>query len=548
MRYLFHLPHFDDERQTQQVRLLWLVLGIVALSFTLESVIELFILPGNALRWLFFIGVVDITSLVLLAISRRGYVSQASMALVGVLWALVTGLAITEGGIRAPTVDIAYLVIILIAGLLLNEKAGIITGVISALTLLGLAVAGTQGLLPPSVVHRSLIATWEADIFYLAIVIGLQYLAIHAIRNALEQAHRELVERRRVEADLHKAKDYAEKLIQTANAIALQLDPHGCVVVSNQAAEEITGYSHEELANRNWFETIAPRDRFPEAWADFQDLMDGNPTHSFEGPILTRDGAERLISWHASDLREQGKIVGAIMFGIDITEREQMAKERLQTQLRLELHGLLADQLEKERLKIARDLHDGPVQGILGATFTLQYMIEDTKDAAFRKGLQDVQEALHEQVSSLRGFAGELRPPTLMTFGLVKAVYEHLRGIQEKHPEIAVDVEAQPEDLPLPEETRMTLYRIYQEAMNNILRHAQASQVHIRLTEEDGHVRMEIRDNGVGFTPPEEWMDLARHGHLGLVGMRERVEAIGGEFEMNSREGEGTTVIVTMPV
>ncbi|MCL4562525.1 MAG: hypothetical protein M1281_18175, partial [Chloroflexi bacterium] len=149
MRYLFHLPHFDDERQTQQVRLLWLVLGIVALSFTLESVIELFILPGNALRWLFFIGVVDITSLVLLAISRRGYVSQASMALVGVLWALVTGLAITEGGIRAPTVDIAYLVIILIAGLLLNEKAGIITGVISALTLLGLAVAGTQGLLPP---------------------------------------------------------------------------------------------------------------------------------------------------------------------------------------------------------------------------------------------------------------------------------------------------------------------------------------------------------------------------------------------------------------
>ncbi len=429
MRWISTASQRLNPEEISQTHLFWLIEGLISISFTIESIVEIFILPENGTRWLLVIGVIDGVALIAFFMAREGYIRQAGWMLVWALWILFTGLAITENGVRAPTVDIAYLVIILVAGLILGERAGILMGLICSFTLLGLSLAGVQGLLPDSQVRRTNWSTWEADVFYLAITMGLQYLAMHSLKNALDQAHRELIERRRVEANLQKVEE-----------------------------------------------------------------------------------------------------------------------ERARSQMRVELHQLLEEQLDKERLKIARDLHDGPVQDLIGAIYSMESLIGDAPNETYKENMQSIQTLLQGEIRSLRTFAGELRSPTLTKFGLIQAIREHLESFQEKHPEIVVEIESS-EDFPtLNEATRLALFRIYQEVMNNVVRHSRATRVSIQAGREDHSVCLTIQDDGIGFTPPSEWMELARGGHLGLVGIRERAEAIGGQVMIASQKGHGTTVEIHLPL
>jgi PAS domain S-box-containing protein len=122
------------------------------------------------------------------------------------------------------------------------------------------------------------------------------------------------------------AKDYAENLIRTANVMMVELDLAGNVKLVNPAAEQITGYSAEEIRGRNWFETLVPKDRYPPVWKMFQELSPaGFPKH-FENPILTKAGEERYIIWQNSQMREEGRVVGSVSFGIDMTENRRISQ------------------------------------------------------------------------------------------------------------------------------------------------------------------------------------------------------------------------------
>jgi signal transduction histidine kinase len=155
---------------------------------------------------------------------------------------------------------------------------------------------------------------------------------------------------------------------------------------------------------------------------------------------------------------------------------------------------------------------------------------------------------LQQVISTLRTVCGELRPPTLEPFGLEMAIRSHAQTIQEAHPAISIHLDLSPDKKSLPEAVRLALFRIYQKALINVIRHAQASHVWIHLELDDERVRLEIQDDGVGFEVPNRWTDLARHGHLGLAGAAERVELMGGEFQVISSPGQGTTVKMSVPV
>jgi len=99
----------------------------------------------------------------------------------------------------------------------------------------------------------------------------------------------------------------------------------------------------------------------------------------------------------------------------------------------------------------------------------------------------------------------------------------------------------------LPEETRLALYRIYQEMMTNVLRHANARHVQVQLRLDEREVTLQVSDDGNGFEPPEDLLAYARQGHLGLAGMRERAEILGGRLELTSLPGQGATVRVRIP-
>ncbi|HXV44632.1 MAG TPA: GAF domain-containing sensor histidine kinase [Anaerolineae bacterium] len=230
------------------------------------------------------------------------------------------------------------------------------------------------------------------------------------------------------------------------------------------------------------------------------------------------------------------------------TKMKQEIAERKRTQAELaEVQRRLTESREAERVRLAQDLHDGPVQELYGVSFRLSGLKEALPDEAEQNGLAAVQSTIQQVIQSLRVTFSELRPPALAPFGLEKALRSHAEQFQIAHPELEINLKLTPDGQTLPEPVRLALFRIYQEALNNVLRHAEAKKIWIRLMLEATQAILEIQDDGLGFKATQRWIELARQGHLGLIGMAERAEAIGGELQVVSAPGAGTTIRVVAP-
>lgn len=153
-----------------------------------------------------------------------------------------------------------------------------------------------------------------------------------------------ITERKQAGTALQEASEYAENLIETANAMVVGLDLKGNVRVFNKAAEDITGYTREEVQTRNWFELIVPRHHYPHVWSEFERLGSGELPRNFENPIRTKTGEERYIMWQNSEIREHGQVTGTVSFGIDITERKQAEQATLRANERLQMAQLAASE------------------------------------------------------------------------------------------------------------------------------------------------------------------------------------------------------------
>jgi two-component system sensor histidine kinase DegS len=199
-------------------------------------------------------------------------------------------------------------------------------------------------------------------------------------------------------------------------------------------------------------------------------------------------------------------------------------------------------------MRISRDLHDGPIQDLYGVSLFLETFREYIQEPDQAGELQEIMGNITAIISSLREICGELRPPVLEQFGLERAIRAHLNRIREKHPELNVEARLVSDGLLLSERTRLALFRVYQTAISNVLRHARASQVRVEFRLDNGQIHLKIRDNGSGFQLPGKWVDLARDGHFGLVGMAERVESMGGQLKIESQVGQGTAVTLMVPM
>ncbi len=120
--------------------------------------------------------------------------------------------------------------------------------------------------------------------------------------------------------------------------------------------------------------------------------------------------------------------------------------------------------------------------------------------------------------------------------------------VQQNNPELTIAADLPDEDAAVDEEVSLVIYRICQQALHNLQRHAQATAARVVLHVEPDHVALTVADNGVGFTPPVTWLELARDGHMGIVGMEERMRALGGSFELHSAPGNGTTIHAVTPL
>lgn len=204
----------------------------------------------------------------------------------------------------------------------------------------------------------------------------------------------------------------------------------------------------------------------------------------------------------------------------------------------------LSENLELQAKWIAQSLHDEAGQLLTSAHIALAEAIRDLPPPA-RERLQEVKKHLDGIEEQLRRFAHELRPRILDDLGLVPAL-EFLAAGVEKRQGISIAIEATLQRR-LPAVVETTLYRLVQETLTNVSRHARASRVAIRLTSGSGTLGCRIEDDGIGFDAPAVLAQLGAFG-VGLRGNRLRLEALGGTFQINSMPGLGTQVVITIPL
>ncbi|MFP4436908.1 MAG: ATP-binding protein [Chloroflexaceae bacterium] len=233
--------------------------------------------------------------------------------------------------------------------------------------------------------------------------------------------------------------------------------------------------------------------------------------------------------WLVAGLRDQ------------LQQVEQMRDELIEVKQRL------VESREAERLRLAQDLHDGPLQDIYSISFCIGALQREPGYQVSCMTLQQVETTLQNATHTLRTICGELRPSVLVPFGLEKAIRSHLDSVRTIHSTLHIDCDLMSDGQILPTMTRLALFRVYQEALQNAVRHAQARWALVRLHLDDQEVVLEVRDDGCGFRVPARWIDLARQGHLGLLGAAERMEAVGGRFIVNSAPGAGTVVQAILP-
>jgi len=204
---------------------------------------------------------------------------------------------------------------------------------------------------------------------------------------------------------------------------------------------------------------------------------------------------------------------------------------------------------EDERKRIARELHDETTQDLIALSRRLEALNDEGEGLsnAVRKRLAGLQELVEEALRGVRRFSQNLRPSALDDLGLLAAL-EGMAAVQREESGVATELRVEGQKRRLPPEVELTLFRIAQEALSNVRRHAQSARIAITVRFGDGDVELIVEDDGKGFSVPARLSDMATLGKLGLVGMLERARLLGGSLAVESSPGQGTRVVVRVAV
>ncbi|MCJ7743987.1 MAG: PAS domain S-box protein [Dehalococcoidales bacterium] len=258
------------------------------------------------------------------------------------------------------------------------------------------------------------------------------------------------------------------------------------------------------------------------------------------------DDSGKWLRFTASPIKNaEGEIIAAIETLQDITEEKQ-----LQDNMRYYIQLITRTQ-EEERKRLARDLHDDVSSSLLLLLQRLDSLISTRRQKLSPQVLSEKLEDLRTQTVSaldyIRRYAQDLRPRILDDLGLIPAL-EWMAEDLEKNYSIKANVKVSGTERNLPAEVQLLLFRIAQEALSNIRKHAKASLAVIKLAFGHDTITMTVSDNGRGFQVPARIEDLASGGRLGIMGMAERVRLLSGTLEIKSELGKGTRVITRLPV
>ena len=249
------------------------------------------------------------------------------------------------------------------------------------------------------------------------------------------------------------------------------------------------------------------------------------------GVVVVHDKLGEATSFRDEDLRLAESLAVRAATAVELSERVSRDTVRR-----------VVEAQETERARLARELHDETGQALTSILLGLKSLDERVQSAEGRAAVAELRELVVSTLQDVRRLAVELRPAALDDFGLVPAIERLLDTIAEQSG-LDVDLQSRLGDRRLPAEAETALYRIAQEAMTNVLKHADARTVRVRLNESENGVTLVVQDDGAGFDPAG-----VRDGGVGLIGMRERITLVGGRLAIESTEGAGTMLSAEVPV
>jgi len=256
----------------------------------------------------------------------------------------------------------------------------------------------------------------------------------------------------------------------------------------------------------------------------------------------TKKGKEFWVEITYTPVKVDGAFKYCLANWIDITERKRL-RENMQYYI-----AEVTRAQEEERKRIARELHDETAQSLVSLYRNLATIIEsrDELSEAILRRLEQLRADIDDIMGGVRRFSHELRPEVLDHLGLMP-VLRLLTSELNKEGELSARLTVIGSERRLSPEAELVLFRIVQEALGNIRKHSKATEALVKVQFAKKEVKLSVIDNGSGFKLPEVLGDFARKGKLGLIGMRERINLLGGSFAVESGVGEGTKIAVEMP-
>ncbi|MHC1744810.1 MAG: response regulator [Syntrophobacteraceae bacterium] len=323
-----------------------------------------------------------------------------------------------------------------------------------------------------------------------------------------------------------------------------EIDPQGRYTYSNSVVEAILGYRPEEVLGRHCSDFF-PDEHRADLWLTMSRIMEARgPLSGLVRPLVHKLGQGVIMESNGIPLIDRaGSLLGYRGMDRDITQRRQ-AEEHIH---------LLTRQLmraqEYERQKLSRDLHDTIAQDLSSLKIGIETLLDDVpeSDPRARDKIARLTDMLQRTIAAVRDLSYDLRPVTLDQLGLVQTIQQLSEEFSQRNG-IEVDfLSAGMDDLELGYEMRITLFRLIQEGLNNVRKHAQAHRVSLRLVASYPKIILQIEDDGMGFHVQERMTSAIRERRMGLRSMEERVALLGGAMKLDSRPMQGTRIRIEVP-
>jgi len=365
----------------------------------------------------------------------------------------------------------------------------------------------------------------------------------------------EIHERTQAEVALRDSQEQLHSVVQSTDEGIISLNSQGKVIFWNKGAETLFGFSTEEMQGRTLERIIPQRFRLAHQAGIIRASRAGKKTvegEMFELWGLRRDGSEFPLELSLGYWHKDGEI---FFTGIvrDITARKQaeqdlQERERELKESQEELRALGAQLIsaqEDERRRLSRELHDDMNQRLAVVALQIQSIQSTLPESdPMKETLQHLNEEVSSLSDSVRHLAYQLHPSILDDLGLVVALQSSIKDFSQWE---NIPVTFQPRDVPhtLPQDIASCVYRVTQECLRNVAKHAEASHVSVEVTGLESGLQLVITDNGKGFTT--EAVRRGKHG-LGLIGMKERIRVVQGTFDVKASMGKGTTITAWIPL